>query len=308
MIAFIDQMKARFGVEAICRVLSATDSGFITARGYRAAKTRPLSARRLSDELLGAEIARLHEANYGVYGVRKMHRAMLRQGWAIGRDRTGRLMGGLGLAGARQSKKVFTTRPDPAGQRPTDLVERRFTAIAPRQLWVADVTYVRTWSGFAYVAFITDVFSRRIVGFNVASTLKADILPLRALDMAAFAAGGDLTGLTHHSDHGSNYMAMVYTDRIVELGAKPSTGTVGDSYDNALAEAVNGRYKTELIRRRGPWRTVEQVELATLEWVWWWNNARLHGELDHRTPAEVEAQHYADLESPRLAPASHGNP
>ncbi len=175
-------------------------------------------------------------------------------------------------------------------------------------LTVATTAGIRPWSGFAYVAFVTDVFSRRIVGFHVASTLKADILPLQALDMAAFAAGGDLTGLTHHSDHGSNYMAMVYTDRILELGATPSTGTIGDSYDNALAEAVNGRYKAELIRRRGPWRTVEQVELATLEWVWWWNNERLHGELDYRTPAEVEAQHYADHESPRLATASHGKP
>ncbi len=308
MICFIDTMRDRFGVEAICRVLGATDSGFISSRGYRAAKVRPPSARQLSDELLGGEISRLHAANYGVYGVRKMHRAMRRQGWAIGRDQTGRIMRSLGLAGARQSKKVFTTRTDPAGARPTDLVERRFTADAPRRLWVADITYVRTWSGFAYVAFVTDVFSRRIVGFNVAATLRADILPLQALDMAAFAAGGDLTGLTHHSDHGSNYMAMVYTDRIVELGATPSTGTVGDSYDNALAEAVNGRYKTELIRRQGPWRTVEQVELATLEWVWWWNNVRLHGELDYRTPAEIEAEHYADHESPRLAPASHGKP
>jgi len=231
MIAFIDAMKHRFGVEAICRVLNSTESGFITARGYRAAKARPPSARRLSDELLGAEIARLHKRNFGVYGVRKMHRAMLRAGWVIGRDQTGRIMRSRGLAGVHQSKKVFTTHADPAGARPTDLVERRFVADGPRQLWVADITYVRTWSGFAYVAFVTDVFSRRIVGFHVASTLKADILPLQALDMAAFAAGGDLTGLTHHSDHGSNYMAMVYTDRILELGATPSTGTIGDSYD-----------------------------------------------------------------------------
>ncbi len=308
MIAFIDLVKDRFGVEATCRVLNATECGFITARGYRAAKTRPPSARRLSDELLGSEITRLHKANYGVYGVRKMHRAMLRQGWVLGRDQTGRIMRDLGLRGVKRGTKVFTTHADPAGMRPTDLVERRFTADAPRRLWVADITYVRTWSGFAYVAFVTDVFSRKIVGFNVASTLKADILPLQALDMAAFAAGGNLTGLTHHSDHGSNYMSLVYTDRIVELGATPSTGTVGDSYDNALAEAVNGLYKTELIRRRGPWRTVEQVELATLEWVWWWNNERLHGELNYRTPEEVEAQHYADLESPSLATASHGKP
>ncbi len=154
------------------------------------------------------------------------------------------------------------------------------------------------------MAFVIDVFSRCIVGWNVASTLKAEILQLQALNMAAFTAGGDLTGLTHHSDHGSNYMSVVYTDRIVELGATPSTGTIGDSYDNALAEAVNGLYKTELSRQQGPWRTVEQVELATLEWVWWWNNQRLHGELDMRTPTEVEAAYYADLESTETATAA----
>jgi transposase InsO family protein len=169
------------------------------------------------------------------------------------------------------------------------------------------VTYVATWSGFAYVAFVTDVYSRRIVGWNVASTLRSEILPLQALDMAAWDAGGDLTGLTHHSDHGSNYMAMVYTDRVVELGAIPSTGTVGDSYDNAMAEAINNLYKTELIRQRGPWRTVEQVELATLELVWWWNNSRLHSELDMRTPAEVEHAYYADQESPQPAAAGQGS-
>ena len=166
------------------------------------------------------------------------------------------------------------------------------------------MTYVATWSGFAYVAFVTDVFSRRIVGWNVALTLKADILPLQALNMAAWATDGNLDGLVHHADHGSNYLAVVYTDRIEELGATPSTGTVGDSFDNAMAEAVNGLYKTELIRRRGPWRTVEQVELATLEYVWWWNNQRLHGELDMRTPAEVEADYYAGLDTPLGTPVS----
>ena len=302
MIRFIDMFKDRFGVEAICRTIGATACGFLTARGYRAVKTRPRSARQLRDDLLVAEVVRLHAENYGVYGVRKMHALMRRQGWEVGRDQTGRLMRLAGVAGVKRSKKVFTTKPDPGQARPEDLVKRRFTAEGPRRLWVADITYVHTWQGFAYVAFVTDVYSRRIVGFNVASTLKADILPLQALDMAAFNAGGDLSDLVHHSDHGSNYMAMVYTDRIVELGAKPSTGTVGDSYDNALAEAVNGLYKTELIRRRGPWRTVEQVELATLEYVWWWNNQRLHSELDYRTPAEIEASH----ESPELTTVSLG--
>jgi transposase InsO family protein len=306
MIRYVDTFKDQFGVEAICRIMRSTECGFLTARGYRAAKSRPPSARSLSDQLLGAEIGRLHAENYGVYGVRKMHALMARQGWALGRDQTGRIMRSLGLQGVKRSKRVFTTKSDPAGMKPKDLVQRRFTAPAPCRLWVVDITYVRTWQGFAYVAFVTDVFARKIVGFNVASTLKADILPLQALDMAAFTAAGDLTGLTHHSDHGSNYMSLVYTDRIVELGATPSTGTVGDSYDNALAEAINALYKTELIRQRGPWRTVEQVELATLEWVWWWNNQRLHSELGYRTPAEVEANYYADLETPETATAALG--
>lgn len=251
---------------------------------------------------------RLHAENYGVYEVRKMHALMKRQGWAIGRDQTGRIMRSVGVRGVKRSKRVFTTKSDPAATRPTDLVQRRFTAVAPRRLWVADVTYVATWSGFAYVAFVTDIFSRRIVGFNVAATLKAEILPLQALEMAAWHAGDNLAGLTHHSDHGSNYMAMVYKDRIVELGAIPSTGTVGDSYDNAMAEAINALYKTELIRARGPWRTVEQVELATLEWVWWRNYQRLHSELDYQTPAELETQYYAGLESTVMAAPGHGKP
>jgi len=211
------------------------------------------------------------------------------------------------VRGVRKSKKAFTTRPDKAQSLPRDLVQRRFRADAPRRLWVADITYVATWAGFAYVAFVTDVYSRKIVGWNVASTLRAEVLPLQALDMAAWGADGPLDGLIHHADHGSNYMSMVYTDRVVELGATPSTGTVGDSYDNALAEAINNLYKTELIRQRGPWRTVEQVELATLEWVWWWNHQRLHGELGMRTPAEVEDAYYADLGSASPATAGQGN-
>lgn len=307
MIRFVNERRDRFGVELICRVMRQAEVGFLTARGYRAAVNRPASARALKDELLLPELVRLHAENYGVYGRRKMHALLKRQGWTVGRDQVERLMKLAGIRGVKKSKRVFITKSDPAGVRPTDLVQRRFTADGPKRLWVADVTYVATWSGFAYVAFVTDVYSRRIVGWNVASTLRADILPLQALEQAAWAAGGDLTGLTHHSDHGSNYMALVYTDRIVELGARPSTGTVGDSYDNALAEAINNLYKTELIRQRGPWRTVEQVELATLEWVWWWNEQRLHGELGMRTPIEVEAAYYADLESARPAPASQGN-
>jgi transposase InsO family protein len=315
MIRYIDEHKDRFGVEAICRVLGRGDRpavrGFITARGYRAAKTRLPSARQLRDEMLVGEVARLHAENYGVYGRRKMHALMRRQGWDVGRDQVERLMRLAGVRGVKRSKKVFTTKSDPAAAKPADLVKRNFRAPAPRRLWVADITYVATWSGFAYVAFVTDVYSRRIVGWNVAATLKADLGPLPALDMAAWDAGregaSDLTGLVHHADHGSNYLSVVYTDRIAELGAKPSTGTVGDSFDNALAEAVNGLYKTELIRRRGPWRTVEQVELATLEYVSWWNHQRLHGELDMRTPIEVETAYYAYLESADPDPAGQGS-
>ncbi|MBD3943974.1 IS3 family transposase [Microbacterium sp. NEAU-LLC] len=306
MIRFIDMHRDQFGVELICRVLKDAVRGFLTSRGYRAAKTRPASARQLKDELLVGEIKRLHAENYGVYGVRKMHALLRRQGWDVGRDQTARLMRLAGVAGVKRSKKVFTTKSDPTIPQPKDLVKRNFTAPAPRRLWVADITYVATWAGFAYVAFVIDVFSRMIVGWNVASTLKADVLPLQALNMAAFNAAGPLDELVHHADHGSNYLSIVYTDRIVELGAKPSTGTVGDSFDNALAEAVNGLYKTELIRRRGPWRTVEQVELATLEYVWWWNNQRLHGELDYRPPIEVEDAYYADLESAQPVIAGQG--
>ncbi|MEV7767601.1 IS3 family transposase [Microbacterium sp. NPDC086615] len=307
MIRFINEHRDRYGVELICRVLKPAVQGFLTSRGYRAALARTPSARRLRDELLVPEVARLHAENYGVYGRRKMHALMRRQGWDIGRDQTERLMRLAGVRGVRKSKRVFTTRSDRTTALPADLVNRRFTAPAPRRLWVCDVTYVATWSGFAYVAFVTDVYSRRIVGWNVASTLRSEVLPMPALDMAAWGAGGRLDGLIHHADHGSNSTAMVYTDRIVELGAVSSTGTVGDSFDNAMAEAVNNLYKTELIRQRGPWRTVEQVELATLEWVWWWNNQRLHGELDMRTPAEVENAYYADLESANPAPAGQGS-
>lgn len=298
MIRFIDMYRDRFGVEFLCRTLRAAVRGFLTSRGYRAAKRRVPSARQLHDELLVPEIQRLHATNYGVYGVRKMHALLRRQGWSVGRDQTARLMHLAGVRGITRRAKAYTTKSDASQHLPRDLVNRAFTAAAPRCLWVADITYVATWSGFAYVAFITDVFDRKIVGWNVAATLKADVLPLQALDMAAWSVGGDLTGVTHHSDHGSNYMSLVYTERVRELGAMPSTGTVGDSYDNALAETVNGLYKAELIRNRGPWRTVEEVELATLEYVWWWNNERLHEALDYQTPAEARAHYYAEKSQP----------
>lgn len=294
MIRFIDEYRDRFGVEFLCRTMRGAVRGFLTSRGYRAAKQRQPSARQLRDDLLIPEIRRLHEKHFSVYGRRKMHALLKRQGWQIGRDQCERLMKAAGVRGVKKSKRVFTTKSDKRTVLPADLVNRQFVALAPKRLLVSDVTYVATWSGFAYVAFVTDVYSRRIVGWNVASTLRSEVLPMQALDMAAWQYGGDLDGVIHHADHGSNYTAMVYTDRIAELGAVPSTGTVGDSYDNALAEAINNLYKTELIRQQGPWKTVEQVELATLKWVWWWNHERLHGELDMRTPVEVEEAYYAE--------------
>lgn len=204
MIRFIDEHRDRFGVEFLCRVLRDAVPGFLTSRGYRAAKTRGPSTRQLRDELLVPEIRRLNEETYGVYGVRKMHALLRRQGWDVGRDQAVRLMRLAGVCGAARSKKVFTTKADPRIAQPQDLVKRNFTVAAPRRLWVADITYIATWAGFAYVAFVIDVFSRMIVGWNVASTLKADVLPLQALNMAAFNASGPLDELVRHADHGSN--------------------------------------------------------------------------------------------------------
>ena len=218
---------------------------------------------------------------------------MRRAGWVVGRDQVARLMRVAGLRGVRRGKKVFTTVTDPASMRPADLVERRFRADAPGQLWVADITYVPTWQGFAYAAFVTDVFSRKIFGWAVSSSLTTRALPLQALEMAAFM---DPTGneLIHHSDRRVQYVSLADSDRLSDLGITASVGSRGDSYDNALAESVNAAYKAELIRARKPWRTIEEVELATLEWVHWFNTPRLHASHGHRTPAEVEANYYAE--------------
>ena len=279
----------------------------MTSRGYRAAKSQPMSHRAVRDQVLGDELERLHGENFGVYGVRKMHHLMRRQGWLVGQDQVARVMKTRGIGGVRRGRTTFTTKTKKTDSYPSDKVQRRFQADRPNQLWVADITYVATWAGFAYVAFVTDVFSRRIVGWSVSSTLKTEALPLQALDMAVWNVSDDLTGLVHHSDRGSNYVSLAYTDRIVELGGTPSVGSKGDSYDNALAESQFALFKNELIKKRRPWRTIEQVELATLEWVWWFNNQRLHSELDYQTPAEIEAAYYAQT-NPVIATASHGKP
>ena len=302
MIAFIDEHRDQFGVEAICRVLSTTECGFITSRAYRAAKTRPPSDRALEDELLVPEIRRIHAENYSVYGV-KMHQAVVRAGWVIGRDHVARLMKLAGVEGERRGRKPITTRPAGEPDARPDLVERRFAAEGPHQLWVADITYVRTISGFCYVAFITDVYSRRIVGWAVSASLHTAGLPLLALEHALLSTGASRgrQGLVHHSDRGSQYVSLAYSDALITAGVTASVGTVGDSYDNALAETVNGLYKAELIHPKRIWESVEAVELATMGWVHWWNTARLHEALGYRTPTEVETAYTHDQDSAPVA-------
>ena len=287
MIAYIDKFKHQFGVEPICRTLNGyLEGGFITARGYRAAKRRLPSVRSMRDKVLVAEIKRIHTENYCAYGIRKMWHAMVRSGWCIGRDQTARLMRLAGVKGVVRGRKPLTTRPAKMIDNRPDLVNRNFSAAEPNQLWVADITYVRTLSGFVYTAFVTDVFSRKIVGWSTRSTMTTEALPLEALEQAIECAKVSFKDLIHHSDHGSQYTSIKYSERLATAGIKSSTGTVGDSYDNALAETVNGLYKTELIYSRA-WRSCSEVEWATLNWVYWWNNHRLHESLGYATPEEV---------------------
>lgn len=283
---FIRAHRERWGVEPICRTLQVAPSTY-----YAMVAHRP-SARQLSDERLKIEIARVHCDNFGVYGIEKVWRQLRREGHEVGRDRVARLMDDLKLSGVVRGKKKRTTIPADVSPRPADLVERNFTAAAPNRLWVSDLTYVSTWTGFVYVAFVIDVFSRLIVGWRVSKSLHAE-LALDALEMAIWRRQRqDLSGLIHHSDRGVQYLSIRYTERLADAGAVCSVGSRGDSYDNALAEAVNGLYKAEVIRKNGPWRSLEQVELATAEWVDWWNHKRLHSATNNIPPAEFEALYH----------------
>ena len=294
MIAFIGQHAdrmtdgRRWGVEPICKTLDVATSTYYSAR------SRAPSVRAIRDAVMMPILLALWQAHYSVYGARKLWKAARRAGHDIGRDQVARLMRELGIRGVKRSRRVRTTRPVEGAERPPDLVERDFTADRPDRLWVTDLTYVPTWSGVAYVCFIIDAFSRRIVGWRVASHMRTEMV-LDALEMARCARGTELEGLVAHSDAGSQYTSIRYGERLAEIGAQPSIGSVGDSYDNALAESVNSLYKTELIRGpdQGPWRTVEDVELATLGWVHWWNTERLHGYLDDRPPVEAETAYHA---------------
>jgi putative transposase len=262
---------------------------------YYAAKARRPSARATRDAALLPQLQDLWRENYRVYGARKLWKCARRAGMDVGRDQVARLMRAAGIEGARRTKRVRTTRADPVAARHPDLVRRDFTATAPNQLWVTDLTYVPTWAGVAYVCFIVDAHSRMIVGWRVAAHMRTEMV-LDAIEMARWSRGARLEGLRCHSDAGSQFTSLRYGERLAEIGAVPSIGTVADSFDNALAETVNGYYKAELIRgpaRTGPWKSVQDVELATLSWVHWHNTARLHGYLGDIPPTEFETAFYA---------------
>ena len=296
---FISEHKARFGVEPICRVLSGHGCQIAPSTYYAAAARGP-SVRAVRDEQLKAEIRRVHADNYGVYGARKVWLALNREGIAVARCTTERLMRELGLHGARRGKQVRTTRADAAAARAADLVRRQFAAARPDRLWVADFTYVPTWAGMVYVAFVIDAYSRRILGWRAATSMRTALV-LDALEHALWTrrhgGRGSLAGLVHHTDAGSQYTSIAFTGRLAAAGVSASVGTVGDAYDNALAESVIGLYKTELIKPGDPWRTAEQVELATLDYVDWFNHRRLYETCGDIPPAELEDAYYRQINS-----------
>lgn len=287
------------GVVPICRVLQVAPSA------VRSAMSRPVCARRLTDNAIKPVLLEVFNANYRVYGRRKMNAALRREhGINLDKDRIARLMRELGIRGATRSKSTITTRADKSSPRAPDLVNRRFRAERPNELWVSDFTYVATWSGFVFTAFVIDVHSRKIVGWRTAASMTTPLV-MDALEMAVFSRRLQLiNGVIAHSDAGSQYVSVAYTERLAEIGAQPSIGSIGDSYDNAMAESVNGLYKTELIRRQGPWRNVEHVELATLGWVEWFNNRRLHSELGDIPPAEFEHNYYARTRAEHQVPTT----
>ena len=292
MVTFIDQHRSAYGVEPICDVLPIAPSTYFRCKVQQRDPSQR-SARAQRDAVLKAIIHRIWTEQQQVYGSHKVWKQMGREGLREARCRVRRLMRELGLRGVVRGRAwTTTTQPDATADRPADLVHRQFTATRPNQLWLADFTYVATWQGFVYVAFVIDVFARRLVGWRVSSSLRTDFV-LDALEQAIYdRCGDDIQDLVHHSDRGSQYLAMRYTERLADAGIEPSVGSRGDSYDNALAESVIGLFKTEIIRRKGPWRTLEAVEFATLAWVDWFNTRRLLGPIGYIPPAEYEAHYY----------------
>jgi putative transposase len=300
MIAFIDNHRETYGVEPICKVLPIAPSTY-HAHVAKRADPEKLPARTRRDMVLRPEIARVFKENFEVYGVRKIWRQLQREGVNVARCTVERLMRSMGLQGVIRGKSVRTTISDKAVPCPLDHVNRQFNAPQPNMLWVSDFTYVATWRGFVYVAFVIDAYARRIVGWRVSRSAHAGFV-LDALDQALHERQPvHRAGLVHHSDRGSQYVSIKYTERLAEAGIEPSVGSVGDSYDNALAETINGLYKAEVIHRRGPWRSFEAVEFATLEWVDWFNHRRLMEPLGNIPPAEAEQRYYASQKQQALA-------
>lgn len=300
MIAFIDDHRGVYGVEPICRVLPIAPSTYHVHAARRIDPARA-PARVQRDAELGEKIQRIFAENFRVYGARKIWHQLGREGEQVARCTVERLMRAMGLQGVRRGKTVKTTMSDAAAPCPRDRVNRNFTAPRPNMLWVSDFTYVSTWAGFAYVAFVIDVFARYIVGWRVSGSMRTDFV-LDALEQALcdrrpLRKGG----LVHHSDRGVQYVSIRYTQRLADAGIESSVGSVGDSYDNALAETINGLFKAEVIHRRASWHTIQAVELATLEWVDWFNNRRLLQPIGNIPPAEAEAAFYANLEENRIA-------
>jgi len=300
MIAFIDKYRSAYGVEPICRVIKIAPSTYY-AHAHRRTNPDTAPPRIKRDAALAPEIQRVFDDNFRVYGHRKVWRQLLREGFHIARCTVARLMRRMGLQGVIRGKRVRTTISDKAAPCPLDHVNRQFKASRPNVLWVSDFTYVSTCQGFVYVAFVIDVFARRIVGWRVSRSAETSFV-LDALEQALHDRKPLVDGdLIHHSDRGVQYVSIKYTERLTDAGVEPSVGSVGDSYDNALAETINGLYKAEVIHRCGPWRSMEAVEFATLEWVDWFNNRRLLSSIGNVPPAEAEANYYASLEELKIA-------
>ena len=294
MVQFIDEHRETYGVEPICAQLPIAPSVYYEAKA-REKDPRRNPARVQRDAELCEAIERVWKENFGVYGARKVWLQLNREGVRVARCTVARLMRRMGLRGVVRGRKTWTTIPADLAERPRDLVQRQFQASGPNRLWVADLTYVATWRGFVYVAFVVDVFSRRIVGWRVSSSLRSD-LALDALEQALHDRQ-DVANLVHHSDRGVQYLSIRYSERLAEAGIEASVGSIGDSYDNALAETINGLYKAELIRPNAPWRNLEEVEFATLEWVDWFNNRRLLSSIGDVPPAEFEEMYSARQQS-----------